>query len=342
MTVTVGLDIGGAHLKLAQVRKRRVVDVRQLPCALWQGLDKLTAALHLGFAGHPRPERIAVTMTGELADLFADRAAGVRAILDCLAAVAPDDRIAVYTLDGGFVPPEEARAKPARIASANWHATARIAAARCGDGLLLDIGSTTTDLVPFRSGRVAARGLDDAARMTYDELVYTGVVRTPVMALARHVSFAGERVGVMAEQFATMADVYRLTGQLPPNADRHQSADRRGKSVEESRARLARMIGFDAAQAPDSAWAALATQLAALQLAALETACHRVLSTLPAVPDAPIVGAGVGRFLGEELARRVRRPYRSLAALIPADPALAELAADCGPAAAVALLLGEV
>jgi probable H4MPT-linked C1 transfer pathway protein len=341
MTEIVGLDIGGAHLKLARVRNRRVVDVRQLPCPMWQGLDKLTAALDRGFADSPWPERIAVTMTGELTDLFVDRAAGVHAILDCLIAARPHSETAVYAVDGGFVPPSEAKSRPERVASANWHATAKIAAAHCGDGLLVDIGSTTTDLIPLSTGRVAACGLDDAARMTHDELVYTGVVRTPVMAVARHVSFAGARLGVMAEHFATMADVYRLTGQLPPHADQHPSADGRGKSIEESRTRLARMVGCDAGMASDLAWSALAEQLAGRQLAALEAACHRVLSAFIPLPDAPLVGAGVGRFLGAELARRMRRPYRSVAALIPADPAVAELAADCAPAAAVALLLGN-
>ncbi|HYB08632.1 MAG TPA: hydantoinase/oxoprolinase family protein [Alphaproteobacteria bacterium] len=341
MTEIVGLDIGGAHLKLAQVRNRRVVDVRQLPCPLWQGLDKLFLALGQGFAGRAPPERIAVTMTGELADIFANRAAGVRAILDCLVAVAPGGKISTYTVDGRFASPEEAKSRPERVASANWHGTAKIAAAHCDEGLLLDIGSTTTDVIPFRDGQVRARGTDDATRMTHDELVYTGVVRTPVMAVARQLSFAGEHVGVMAEHFATMADVYRVTGQLPSHADQHPSADGRGKSVSESRARLARMIGFDFAMASDLAWSALAHQIAARQLEALEAACHRVLSAFLPAPDAPIVGAGVGRFIGEELASRLRRPYRSVAALIPAEPAVAEAAADCAPSAAVALLLAE-
>jgi len=230
--------------------------------------------------------------------------------------------------------------RPEPVASANWHATAQLVATSCRDGLLVDIGSTTADLVPLRAGLVAARGRDDAGRMAHEELVYTGVIRTPVMAVARQVALGGERLGVMAEYFASMADVYRLTGELPPHADQQPSADGRGKSFAESRARLARMVGRDAASLPDGAWTALAHELASCQTAALESACRRVLSALLPPSDAPVIGAGVGRFLAEELARRLRQRYLGFAALVDAEPAVAALAADCAPAAAVALLRG--
>jgi probable H4MPT-linked C1 transfer pathway protein len=338
MSDILGLDVGGAHLKLVRVSEGRLLAVRQVACALWQGLDRLEVALADGQAGWPPPARMAVTMTGELADIFPDRGAGVRAIVDLLTRIAGKAAIEVYSLEEGFVAPSRAKAQPALVASANWQAAARIAAA-CSDGLFVDIGSTTTDLVPLADGRVAATGKDDAARLASGELIYTGVVRTPIMAVARHLFFRGARLGLMAENFASMADVYRLTGELPPDADQHPSADGRGKSLGESRVRLARMIGHDVADASATAWAALAQQLVARQLALLEEACHRQLSLLVARPEAPLIGAGVGRFLVEELARRVGRPYRSFAAMVPAERAVAEAAADCAPAAAVALLL---
>jgi probable H4MPT-linked C1 transfer pathway protein len=341
MSDVLGLDIGGAHLKLARVSDGRLLGVRQVACALWQGLDRLEVALAEGQKDWPPAARIAVTMTGELADIFPDRAAGVRAIVDLLTRIVGEAAIEVYSLKDGFVAPGRAKSEPALVASANWHAAARIAAARCANGLFVDIGSTTTDLVPLAEGRVAARAEDDATRLASGELIYTGVVRTPIMAVARHLFFRGARLGVMAEAFASMADVYRLTGALPPHADQHPSADGKGKSLGESRARLARMIGHDAADAPAMAWLVLARQLAARQLALLEEACHRQLSLLAARPEAALIGAGVGRFLVEELARRVGRPYRSFAAMVPAERAVAEAAADCAPAAAVALLAAE-
>src|SRR5262249_1646845 len=165
-----------------------------------------------------------------------------------------------------------------------------------------------------------------------------GVVRTPIMALAPTLPFAGQRVGVMAEYFATIADAYRLIGVLPEGADLHPTADGRGKSVAESRARLARMVGRDAGTAAEPAWTELAHAIAGIQLRRIETAAESVLSGSDLPAAAPLIGAGVGRFLGPELARRLRRSYRDFASLIDCPKTLAAPAADAAPAVAVALL----
>lgn len=339
MTIA-GWDIGGAHLKLAIVEGGTVTLARQLPCALWRGLGELRGALEVALVEAPACERHAVTMTGELADLFPDRATGVADILETLAGFVPGTAIRVYGSDGAFLSSTEAAARPERVASANWHATARYLAGRLGDGLLVDIGSTTTDIVPFRVGRVAARGASDAERLASGELLYTGIVRTPLAAVARSVPFAGGPMGVMAELFATMADAHRLAGTLPEGADLHEAADGRGKSLAESRVRLARMIGMDAAAASDAAWRGLAETFLRRQAGQLEEAAALVLSAIALPPEAPVIGAGSGRFLAAELARRLRRPYRAVEEMLPvAALALAPAAADIAPAVAVALLL---
>lgn len=339
MSATQGWDIGGAHLKLARVERGQVTAVRQIPCPLWLGFDRLAAALEEAIACWPAAERHAVTMTAELADLFPDRATGVRDILGALTRRVPEASIRVYANDGGFLSPEAASASPQRIASANWHAAAGLAARRLRDGLLVDIGSTTTDLVPLRCGQIAAEGADDAARLALDELVYRGVVRTPVMAIATHVALGGERVGVMAELFATTADVFRLTGELPAHADQQPTADGRGKSLAESRARLARMVGRDAVSAPDAVWDDLARRIARRLLRNIAAAARAVAARAGLPPHAPVIGAGIGRFLAAALAERLGRPYRPYEGLIEAaDSEVAAMAAACAPAAAVALL----
>lgn len=338
MSVTLGWDIGGAHLKLARIESGKVAAVRQLACPLWLGLDRLTGAIDEALSGWPAPARHALTMTAELSDLFPDRASGVRAILETMGQRlgAP---VAVYASDGGFLDAEAAAAAPECVASVNWHATAQLVATALGDGLLADIGSTTTDLVPLVGGVVAAAGVSDAERLACDELVYRGVVRTPVMALARRVSIAGERVGVMAELFATSADLFRLTGDLPEDADRQPSADGRGKSLAESRARLARMVGRDAGELPEVVWDRLARDLAGLIRREIAQAARRVLARAGVLQAAPVIGAGAGRFLAASLARNLGRPYRDYATLIPAaDERVAAAASVCAPAVAVALL----
>ncbi|MGC8469023.1 MAG: hydantoinase/oxoprolinase family protein [Acetobacteraceae bacterium] len=334
-----GWDVGGAHLKVAQTGQSGALRlVRQIPCPLWQGMDRLEAALAAAKAALAPSVRHRVTMTGELADLFPDRTEGVIRLAAAMRAAWPAAEFVLYAGAEGFVPAAAAAVAAEAIGSANWHATARFASARLDDFLLADIGSTTTDLLAASDGVPRPRGVRDDQRLACGELVYTGVVRTPVMALGPAIPFAGAQVPLMAELFATTADIHRLTGELPPGADQHPSADGRGKTVAESAARLARMIGRDAVSAPPAAWRELARVLAGRQLRLIEDAAALVLSAHPLPPAAPVLGAGCGRFLARRLATALGRPYRDIGMLFSEDPALAEEAAIAAPAAALALL----
>lgn len=334
-----GWDIGGAHLKLAVAEEGRLIALRQIACPLWQGLDRLEAALDQALYGLEPASRHAVTMTGEMADIFDTRAHGVAALLSLMTDRFGADALAIWSMDG-FRTLEEARAEPLAVASANWAATAAWVARRRSDALILDVGSTTADLLPVRGGATLLRGHDDASRMASGELVYTGVVRTPVMAVTHEVPFAGGMLPVMAEYFATMADVHRLCFTLPDGADVQPTADGRGRSLEESRARLARMVGRDVGDADEDAWRGLAEAIASVQAATVERAARQVLSAAGLPRSAPIIGTGVGRFVAAEVAQRLSRDYLSLADLMPADADLAQRAADVTPAAVLALLIG--
>src|SRR5262252_7785993 len=167
----------------------------------------------------------------------------------------------------------------ARIGSGNLHVVtmtgeladtfASLAARAVRTALLVDIGSTTTDLVPIVTGSVAARGYTDAERLAAGELVYTGMVRSFAMAVAERAPFAGRWSPLINENFATMADVHRILGQLPDGVDQMATPDGRAKSIEASRARLARMIGCDMDDASGTAWSMLARWFAEGQIRAI-------------------------------------------------------------------------
>ena len=335
----LGWDIGGAHLKVAAVDGNgKVVRVLCTPCPLWQGLDRLDHAIAAALRRMPAAALHAVTMTGELADVFRNRAHGVQSIIARLAMQVPHAITGIYALNAGFLPPHLAARKTALVASANWAASAQYVAGLVPEGLLVDIGSTTTDVVAFREGRLCIRGLTDADRLASEELVYTGVVRTPIMAVTRHIAFNGQRIGTMAEHFATTSDVYRLTGQLPKGADLLAAADNRGKSLRDSARRIARMIGRDLDSAPLAQWQRCARSLAKLQSEQIENACKRQRSRANLGAEARIIGAGTGRFLAKQLAKRMRMRYLEFHSLINVAPAAAGRASDCAPAVAVALL----
>src|SRR6476661_2268558 len=139
MTPVLGLDIGGANLKVAHTDG----SARSRPFALWK-----------------RPHD------------------------DAVAAAVPPEAVRVWRTDGRFVNLDDARADPRPAAAANWLALATFAG-RCapdGSALLVDIGSTTADLIPLRDGRPVPSARTDPERLKSGELVYTGVRRTPACA----------------------------------------------------------------------------------------------------------------------------------------------------------------
>lgn len=345
-THIVGWDIGGAHLKAAVINPlHEVVAVYQYPCPLWQGLDKLHAAV--GTVTRQLPDgnvQHALTMTGELADLFSGRADGVRQILTAMTMCLGRTDIVAYAGQQGLlrlseITPEHYSA----IASANWLASATLAAQKTSCGLFVDIGSTTTDILVFAKGKVMAEGYTDYQRLISQELIYTGVVRTPVMAVAHTAQNEGKEVGLMAEYFATMADVYRLTQELHEIHDQHETADGAAKTIPASAKRLARMVGCDYCDVDLQRWRQLAFNLRNQQVNRIQQACARQLQRINAQENAILVGAGIGRFLVQEIAQSLAVPCLDFSDFFSGLTGPTEYGvSDCAPAVAVACLLAKI
>jgi len=339
----LGLDVGGAHLKAALVDARgQVVDAREIACPLWQGLERLDAALAALSPAMGAAASIAATMTGELVDLFSDRATGVRVLVERLRAWAAGRELAIFAGEDGFLEPDAAMLRPGSVASANWLATARLCARRLACGLLVDIGSTTSDLVPFADGRVLAEGRDDFGRLSCGELVWVGVVRTPLCALGPAVSFRGRMRPLAAEWFATTADVFRLTGELCEADDHHPAADGGPKTEEGSARRILRMVGADLGPFHLEEARALARAFRLRALERLEEAALSVLERLPARNGLPVlVATGAGSFLARRLAQRLDLPAVGFAELLGVPEPSRHGVEVCAPAVAVALLRTE-
>jgi (4-(4-[2-(gamma-L-glutamylamino)ethyl]phenoxymethyl)furan-2-yl)methanamine synthase len=340
-----GWDVGGAHVKVSKVSASgALLDVAQWACPLWQGLAHLEKAIGLVFGRWPDAAggsaRHAITMTGEMVDLFEDRADGVRVLARVLSQRL-GGHARFFAGHAGWLAAQDCAECWREVASANWLASARWVASRVRDAVFVDIGSTTTDIVPVVAGRVVAIGSNDATRLVSGELLYQGVVRTPLCGLAHRIAFRGEEANVMNEWFATTADVYRLTGELWPPHDQHASADNGPKTEAASRARLARTIGHDARDASGDEWRHFAQSWRDAQIQALATNLARVVAAHPALASAPLVGAGCGRFLAAALASREARGFIEFAALIGkehADKETSEWIATCAPSVAVGLL----
>jgi probable H4MPT-linked C1 transfer pathway protein len=338
MTIVIGWDVGGVHLKAARADDGRIVRVVQLASPLRGGLDRLTQAFGEAKTMVGRADHHVITMTGELADTFASRPEGVERLTALATSELTDAPALLYAGPAGLVRPQDARKHSAEIASANWHACANLVAQKCDSALFIDMGSTTTDVVPLVHGKVAAGGYTDAQRLAAGELVYTGLVRGFVMATAARAPVAGAWTTLVNENFAAMADVHRILGSLPDGADMMATADGRDKSIAASRARLARMVGTDSPDLDDAAMVVLARWFAEAQLRAIVDAALLVVSGAALPIDAPVVGAGIGTAVIAEAARRLHRPYVPFDHLIDVVPEARTAAEHCAPAVALALL----
>lgn len=340
MTSVIGWDIGGAHLKAARAEQGRIVEAFHTPCTPHHGLALLEQAIALASERLGSAQRHGVTMTAELSDAFETRARGVATIAAIFKRQIKSEHIDFYAGEGGFVPYSAIGEHAGAIASANWRASAELVARRLDAALFIDMGSTTTDLVPIGGGAVTALGGGDCERLANGELAYCGLVRGDPLAGLTLAPIDGRWTPLVRESFASMADVHRVLGDLPEGADVMPTADGRAKTAEASLARLARLAGRDAADAGVEQWRSFAAFLARAQMRLIEDQIALLQSRGAIAREAPFVGAGVGRALIERSARAEGRAYRDFCEFLDAAPNAARAASDCAPAAAVALLVG--
>jgi probable H4MPT-linked C1 transfer pathway protein len=328
--VVLGLDIGGANLKAATPDGRAV----SVPFALWKQPDKLPTALAELVAQFPDATDLAVTMTGELCDCFETKRQGVNAILDAVESVGRPAR--VWGTDGVFHTVADARAMYLTVAAANWHALATFAgryAPYGGAVLLVDVGSTTSDVIPVVDGRPVTVGMTDTERLIAQELIYTGVRRTPLCAI---LGWYGA-----AEFFATTHDVYVALGCTPEDPTDTDTPDNRPATRPFALARIARMTCGDADTVPAASLVSLADSIRERQTDRLTFAVRLAIGRLKEkyhqlCPQAVVTGSGA--FLARAVLARCPGLRGDPVELVDT---LGPQVSACAPAYAVAVLAAE-
>jgi (4-(4-[2-(gamma-L-glutamylamino)ethyl]phenoxymethyl)furan-2-yl)methanamine synthase len=331
----IGWDIGGVNLKAARLPSGAGPRSPQSLCHHFEvqyALSSLTPTLQalarqLAAADD---DRHAITMTAELSQAFRRKREGVAWVLDGLESAFDGQGLQVYTVEGEFVSPDEARRRPLSVAASNWAATAHWIAGRYPAAILIDVGSTTTDIIPIVDRKVAATGRTDPERLASGELVYTGALRTPVEAIVHHVPLWGSSAGVSAEGFALIGDVHLWLGDLGAEDYTCRTPDGRPAEREYAGERLARIVCADGEMLDDAAIEALARHIAAAQIAAVGQAIGRVRARHPGISLALVTG--LGEFIATAAALSVGLTVVSLSRELGVE-------AQAAPAAAVAALL---
>jgi probable H4MPT-linked C1 transfer pathway protein len=329
----IGWDVGGVNTKVARVRGGTVIAVHGRPYEVQRDPGALTALLRelAASVGGTSSDRHALTMTAELSQMFRTKREGVAFVLDAIEAAFPTSDVCVFTTVGRFVSIAGARAEPQAVAAANWTATARMVATLYPDAILIDVGTTSTDIIPVVGGRVMAKGLTDPARLASGELVYTGALRTPVEAIVSHVPLYGGLATVSAEGFALVGDVHLWRGDLAADDYSVTAPDGRAASREFAGERIARVVCADRELLDDAGVSVIADAVADEQRRRVVAAIRRVLDRHPRIRTAVVTG--LGAFIARGAAEAAGMDVIDLAR------SLGSAAARCAPAAAVALLL---
>lgn len=335
MTRVLGWDVGGANVKAAHVSREHgawSVRTASRPFEIWRAKEKLPAVLRALAADLPPAEATAVTMTAELSDAFRTKREGVAFVLKAVGEGSPG-HLSVFTTGGEFVDVATARDRPLQVAASNWNATAMLVARHAADAILVDVGSTTSDIIPIRAGRVVAQGRTDPERLLAGELVYTGALRTTVAAIVPRVPLWGQECPVAAEAFAVSGDAHLLLGNLRPEDYTCPTPDGRPATPLFAAERLARVVCADVEMLAPDEIVGIAAAVAEAQVRQIASALRRVTGRLERPVD--VIATGQGAFLAHRAAAECGLGSTELSGVLGVDVNTA------APAVAVAWLLAD-
>jgi probable H4MPT-linked C1 transfer pathway protein len=273
--------------------------VKSLPSALQEMVDDLSSGRS--------PDGIGVTMTAELSDAFRSKREGIQHVLEDIRRIfsGNEPRIADFHGDLGSI--ESAIDAHLRYASANWAATAKILAGIFSDCILIDVGSTTTDIIPVLNHRITSKGLTDLERLATGELVYTGALRSGIPSITHSLPIKGRETAVADERFALSADIHLILGNISQEDYSTETADGRDRSRQRCFERLARTVCADPETIGEPELIQMASFIRERQVEKIRFGLEKVLRGQKIRPgnDLPVVTTGIGGvFMGQEAGRR--------------------------------------
>jgi (4-(4-[2-(gamma-L-glutamylamino)ethyl]phenoxymethyl)furan-2-yl)methanamine synthase len=247
----LGYDVGGANTKAALVcvKKGKLLNaevaVEYFP--IWKKPEKLTEVLLMlkQKLGVDNIDAVGLTMTAELSDAYQTKREGVNDILNCVSKAFPEVPVFVLSTAAELVTLDVVKQEPLAVAAANWAATGWLISKKLTNCVVVDVGSTSTSIIPIVNGRVVAIGKTDLDKLICGELVYSGSLRTNVAAIVHSIPIRNVFAGVASELFALSGDVHLVLGNITKEDYSSETADGRGKTMPEALARLTRVVCAD-------------------------------------------------------------------------------------------------
>ena len=292
----IGWDIGGAHIKVAEIDfKKKKTKTEQIYSPIWKNINNLKKSIKLIKKKFKKSDYHAITMTAELSDIFLNRMHGSKYIVKLSSKILEEKKIFFYSKKN-FIKKKVALKNASSLNSLNWHATANFISNFFPNCILVDIGSTTTDIIPIKNKKIIAKGNNDNQRLKANELIYLGVLRSPIHAVEK-------KKNLIYENFANLSDVYRVLNKIPKKLDLLPTQDNKSKNKHDSARRIARIFGKDYKKTDFLKWKKIASQIEKKQKKILKKSVNKI-EKRNFKKKIPIIGAGVGEFLLHDIFKK--------------------------------------
>jgi len=315
MVKVLGLDIGGANTKATYIKtdndtvnEHRTV-LEYFP--IWKDrkgqLPQVLEKLKQKVAGSMVLDGVGVTITAELSDAYMTKKEGINHVLDCVTKVFADVPTFVLDVETKMLTVKDARMEPLKVASANWAATGWMISQLIKNCIIVDVGSTTTSIIPVINGKVESIGRTDLEKLQNGELVYTGSLRTNVAAIVDTIPVKGKMTRVSSELFAQSGDVHLILNNIAQKDYTAETCDGRGKTRKEAVARLARVVCADTDMLNEQEIVAMAKFLYERQVEQVAAGLKQVYERMQSSQGGKMaVVTGLGRnFLARKAAEKV-------------------------------------
>ncbi|WP_048057880.1 (4-{4-[2-(gamma-L-glutamylamino)ethyl]phenoxymethyl}furan-2-yl)methanamine synthase [Methanothermococcus okinawensis] len=241
----LGIDIGGANTKITEL-KEGDYKIHHIYFPMWKTNEKLTELLQT--YNNKDIKKVAVVMTAELADAYETKKEGVNDILDSVENAFPNKEIYVFDVDGNFLTTDEAKKEYLKVSASNWTATANFVCNSINNNcILVDMGSTTTDIIPIKDGNIMANKTD-LDRLMNNELVYVGTLRTPLSFLGNTILYKEKETNISSEYFAITGDIHIILDKISSEQYTCDTPDGAPPDKKSSMVRLSRMLCGDLEQ----------------------------------------------------------------------------------------------
>ncbi len=343
LTRIIGWDIGGANIKAAIIHTEKdsikSIKIIKEYFPMWKKARKLTESLSeiRKRLINSEPDAMGLTMTAELSDVYSTKREGVNHVLNSALRAFKKTPFLVLNVKTELISVKEAKANPIEVAAANWVATGWLISQKVKNCVVVDVGSTSTSIIPIINGKITAIGKTDLEKLRVGELVYTGCLRTNIAAIVNSIPFRGSEVKVSSEFFSQSGDIHLILGNIVEEEYSTETPDGRGKTKRNAMERLARVICGDIEMIGENEILQIANYVYSKQIDQISEELKKVYFKIKCSEkkDIPVVVTGIGKhFMAAKAAKQL-----GITKIIDIDQILDYNVYVASPAVGVALMV---